>query len=111
MQQTRLNSITSNVTNRLNNFFDNPWRKLSVLIIALLAGFFAGSTVSASIGQTSYWDPSIALGYIIITESISMFVYRRNNNQKTNSFWINVLNAFKVGFIYLVYLESIKLNS
>ncbi len=110
MQQTLLNILTTNLTNNLNNFFSNPWRKLSLILITLLMGFFAGSTVSASMGQTSLWDPSIALAYLIFTEVLSIIIYRRKSNQKTNSFWMNVLNAFKIGFIYMVYLESIKLN-
>lgn len=106
MQQTRLNLLVTVLINRLNNFFNNPWRKLSLILIALLGGFVLGPTISSSLGQTSVWDPSVALVYLVLTETINLIVYRNSNFRQSNSFWMNVLNGLKMGFIYALFLQS-----
>ena len=105
MQQTRLNVLGRVLITRLNNFFNNPWRKLSLILIALFVGFFLAPTISSSLGQTSAWDSSVAFVYLIFTETISVIVYRNSNLRQDNSFWMNTLNALKIGFIYALYLQ------
>lgn len=111
MQRTRLNLLVTQLGTRLNNFFNNPWRKLSLILIALFGGFFLALAISSSLGQTAIWDTSISLGYLVFTEIISMIVYRNSNLSPTRSFWLNTLNALKIGFVYSLYLQSFVLNS
>ena len=110
MQNTRLNVLLTTVFIEINRFFSNPWRKLSLIILALFIGFFLSTTVSSSLGQTSLWDPSIALVFLIFSEVVNIIAYRGYSRQD-QPLWINTLNAFKIGFVYGVYLDGIRLNS
>lgn len=111
MQETRLNLLLTNSLTRITNFFNNPWRKLSLILINLFLGFFLASGIASSITQTAIWDTSFALSLLIFTEVMSMIVYRNSSSSKNNSLWINALNGLRIGFIYGLYLEAIKLNS
>jgi hypothetical protein len=111
MQETRLNLLINTIINRFNKFFNNPWRKLSLVFLCLFIGFFSASTLTANVGQAGAWDTSVAFIYLIIIESINMIVYQKRNDSPNNSLWINIINSLKIGFIYDLFLESLKLNS
>jgi hypothetical protein len=110
MQQTRLNLLLTLGIRQITDFFANPWRKLSLIFVSLLLGFFVASAVSATTGQEADWDISIAAGFLIFTEITNMIVYRHRTNQG-RSLWLEILNAFKIGFAYCLYLEALKLGS
>lgn len=40
MQRTRLSTLVDTAGGRLEQFFTNPWRRLSLLLISLLLGIF-----------------------------------------------------------------------
>jgi Protein of unknown function (DUF565) len=110
MQQTRLNSLIGKFINQFTNFLGNPWRKLSFIIISLLLGFFLANTLTTSAGQSSRWDVTIALVFFLFTEFSSFFVYSRSKSANKSP-WLDVLNSLKIGFIYALYLEALKLGS
>lgn len=110
MQQTRLNSLIGRFFRQFTNFFSNPWRKLSLLIILLLLGFFVANVLTTSSGQSARWDVTIATIFLIFTEFSSFFIYRRSNPTNKSS-WLEMLNTFKIGFAYGLYLEALKLGS
>ncbi|NCO74621.1 MAG: DUF565 domain-containing protein [Cyanobacteria bacterium] len=110
MQETRLNSLLSKFFSQFNNFFTNPWRKSSLTIICLLGGFFLASAFSTSAGQVGLLDMTMAVVFLLSTEIISFFVYRRRNSNN-KSLWVDLLNSTKIGFTYGLYLEALKLNS
>ena len=115
MQRTRLNSIVSVTGDRLELLFSNPWRRLSLSIISILLGFFMGSAIITTAGQDAVWDIPAAAVLFTFTELISMFVYRRratrNSPPQRRSLYIDVLNLFKIGLIYSLFLEAFKLGS
>jgi hypothetical protein len=107
MQRTRINTIVESAGTRIDRAFTNPWRRISLIIIGLLFGFFAGSGLSTTAGQAAQWDV-IAAGLIVIfTEIISRIVYRQNRR----SLFLEILNFFKVGMTYSLFLEAFKLGS
>ncbi len=108
MQDTRLFSLFSSLNNQLSILFNNPWRRFSLIIISLFVGFFAGSAISTTAGQAAQWDISIGAILLLFTELINKFVYSR---QLKKYFWIDVLNIFKIGLVYSLYLEAFKLGS
>ena len=110
MQQTRLNLLLTLGFRQISQFFANPWRKLSLILVSLLLGFFSGSAVTSTVGQAGKWDISVAIAYLIFSEITNMIVYRRRANQG-RVLWLDVLNAFKIGFVYCLYLEALKLGS
>jgi Protein of unknown function (DUF565) len=110
MQNTRLNSLLSAITNLLRQWFFNPWRRFSLLLISWLFGFFLGSAVSTTAGQTAEWDVSIAAILVILIEISSRIFYRRNFFER-QALWLESLNFLKVGFTYSLFLEAFKLGS
>ena len=115
MQRTRLNSIVTVTGDRLDLLFSNPWRRISLSIISILSGFFMGSAIITTAGQDAVWDIPAAAVLFSFTELISMFVYRRRSVRQTppqrRSLYIDVLNLFKIGLIYSLFLEAFKLGS
>jgi hypothetical protein len=115
MQRTRLSTLTDAAIQRGSSFFSNPWRRISLIAIALLFGFFFGSAVSTTAGQTASWDIIVAGFLLLFTEMISRWVYRRRQPQpgagNRPSIGKDVLNYFKIGMIYSLYLEAFKLGS
>ncbi|MEA5535935.1 DUF565 domain-containing protein [Crocosphaera sp. XPORK-15E] len=110
MQRTRLNTLVEFTQSRLNQTFSNPWRRISLSLISVLLGFFVGQAVSLTAGQEAYWDVTVGAILLIFTETISNIAYRRRKRED-RSLWLDILNLFKVGFTYSLYLEALKLGS
>lgn len=107
MQNTRLTIITNQSINRLETWFNNPWRRLSLYIITLLFGFLLASLVSTIAGATSVWDPYIAGVLVILFEAISWLFYRLGRR----SLFLDCLNLLKIGMLFGLILEAFKLGS
>ena len=60
MQNTRLNNLFDAIARRLGQWFLNPWRRLSLLIISFLFGFFLGTAISTTAGQKAELDIVVA---------------------------------------------------
>ncbi|XTZ10478.1 MAG: DUF565 domain-containing protein [cyanobacterium endosymbiont of Rhopalodia yunnanensis] len=110
MQKTRLNTLFDNTQTRLNQLFINPWRRISLSLMGLLFGFFVGQAVSTTAGQEAYWDITIAGFLIFFTETISRVAYSQIQQFK-KKLWLEILNIFKIGFVYSLYFEALKLAS
>ena len=116
MQRTRLNSLVTVAGDRLELLFSNPWRRISLNLIAILSGFFMGSALVTTAGQDAVWDIPAAAFVFTFTELTSKFVYSRRQRRqdsppKRRSLYIDVLNLFKSGLIYSLFLEAFKLGS
>lgn len=110
MQNTRLNTIVGTTSDRLTQTFRNPWRRVSLLLISLLLGFFLGNAISTSAGQRAELDVVAALFLVIITEVISRFAYSGSDRFR-GSLPAQVLNTLKLGLIYSLFLDAFKLGS
>ncbi len=108
MQNTRLNNIFNIFGTRFNNFFANPWRKISLVLISLLLGVFLGSAIPTTAGQAASWDVVVAGVLLIFTEAVNYFAYNRN---RRNILVYDALKAFKIGLVYSLFLEAFKLGS
>ncbi|MCS6813879.1 MAG: DUF565 domain-containing protein [Cyanobacteria bacterium] len=107
MQNTRLNTLVDLAISRGKEWLQNPWRRLSLILIGLFFGFYIANAISTVSGQTAELDilgAALATGF---TEIISWLVYRSGNKVPL----ADVLNAFKVGLIYGYALEAFKLGS
>lgn len=109
MQNTRLNSLVAAVTGQLRALFLNPWRRLSLLVISLLFGFFLGTAVATTSGQSADWDVVGAGILVALTEVVARIYYRRNPSGR--SLWLEALKALKIGLTYSLFLEAFKLGS
>lgn len=116
MQNTRLNSLVDFTATRIANFFGNPWRRISLVLIALLMGVFLGTAIPTTAGQTAEWDVITAGALLLFTELVSRFNYSRNRPRQTvilsrRYLIYDVMNAFKIGLTYSLFIEAFKLGS
>ncbi len=113
MQNTRLSNLLSFFASQLQAWIQNPWRRASVWLICLLLGNFLGPAISLVAGQMAQLDIFVALVMLVTTELVSWFVYRyrRKSLSSLDSFALETLNALKIGFVYSLFVESLKLAS
>jgi hypothetical protein len=116
MQRTRLNTLVDFTLLRFEQFFSNPWRRTSLILIGFLAGIFVAQAVSTTGGQAAEWDVIMAAFILLFTEIVSILAYRRSRRRTSEenqerSLLLNVLNVFKMGVTYSLFLEAFKLGS
>lgn len=110
MQNTRLNSLVDVASERFGQWLRNPWRRISLLVISILFGVFLGTAISTIAGQRANLDITVAAILIVLTEAISWVVYS-TNRRISNSLFIQILNALKIGLTYSLFVEAFKLGS
>ena len=115
MQRTRLNTIVISTVEQLELLFINPWRRIALNLISILMGFFMGSAIVTTAGQDAVWDVPAAAILFASIELVSRFVYSYRHKSTTKKvrfpLWLNVLNLFKIGVTYSLFLEAFKLGS
>lgn len=110
MQNTRLSTIVNTTAAQLNQTFQNPWRRISLLLISWLLGFFLGSAISTTAGQQAELDIVAAAVIVLVIEVISWLAYGRSERYR-RSLIADVLNSLKIGVMYSLFLEAFKLGS
>jgi hypothetical protein len=110
MQNTRLTNLFDTIAGRLGQWFLNPWRRLSLILISFFFGFFLGTAISTIAGQRGALDIVIAGILVVLTEVTSRIFYSGRFLGKP-SLLVESLNVLKVGFIYSMFVESFKLGS
>jgi uncharacterized membrane protein YoaK (UPF0700 family) len=109
MQRTRLNTLVEVRGQQLSEFFANPWRRISLLLLGFLSGFFIGAAVSTTAGQDAQWDVVCAALVLLATELTNRWVYRHRRPDQIIG--TEVINTFKIGVVYSLFLEAFKLGS
>ncbi len=84
MQRTRLNTLFDQVSLRFRQWVFNPWRRIALVTLSLLFGNFFATAISATAGQTSTLDVTIAAILVIIVEVISWTYYRFRPRRREN---------------------------
>ncbi|MEI6065029.1 MAG: DUF565 domain-containing protein [Pseudanabaena sp. ELA748] len=111
MQNTRLTIITNSSILILERWFLNPWRRTSLYLISPLLGFFLASIITTISGAAAVLDPLISAIMLLITEVISIAMYRKSVKQDRRSLFLECLNLLKMGLIYGFFMEAFKLGS
>ncbi len=111
MQNTRLSNLLSFLASKLQAWILNPWRRASVWLICLLLGNFLGPAIALVTGQMAQADIVVALVMLAATELVSWLVYRKRSVSILGSFGLENLNALKLGFVYSLFVDSLKLSS
>ncbi|WP_373542471.1 DUF565 domain-containing protein [Chamaesiphon sp.] len=120
MQNTRLNTLIDRTNRQFLQWSENPWRRLSLIIISLLFGNFLASAIATTTGQRTELDAIAAVSLLTIVESISWLTYgtvfgRRqvapNALFGQRPIWIALLNGLKLGLVYGLFVEAFKLGS
>ncbi|WP_373536205.1 DUF565 domain-containing protein [Microcoleus sp.] len=120
MQRTRLSTLFDRLFGQLNQWSQNPWRRISILIISLLMGNFLATAVATTTGQRADLDITFALIVLTIVETVSWLTYGSNFGRRRpesvailgqRPMWIAILNSLKLGLIYGLFVEAFKLGS
>ncbi len=110
MQNTRLSSLLGNIVNQADQFRRNPWRRLSLLAIALLFGIYLGTAIASTAGQTASLDVVVAALVLLFTEALSLAFYSGRWNFR-QSILGESLNTLKFGLIYGLLIIAFILGS
>nr|XP_016480649.1 PREDICTED: uncharacterized protein ycf20-like [Nicotiana tabacum] len=89
------------------NYFKSPSRRALFGGISLLGGFYVAQTISLSFGALGVNDVIAAVVCVLITEYVTRFYYSRPKV----TFPIALLNNFKMGFTYGLFIDAFKLAS
>ena len=134
MQKTRLTVLLDVVAQQLSQSLRNPWRRISLVLVSLLFGNFAATVIATVTGQVASWDVLVAIVLICSCELVSWLVYRQRSGAPSDTPWMrrlsettsptsftepskvrssimDVANAVKIGLIYGLFVEALKLGS
>ncbi|KAL1208750.1 hypothetical protein V5N11_008709 [Cardamine amara subsp. amara] len=103
----RLIDIIRSVPEISRNYFKKPSRRTLFGGISLLGGFYVAQTISLSFGALRVNDVIAAVLCVLLTEYVTRFYYSRT----TVTFPIALLNNFKMGFTYGLFIDAFKLAS
>ena len=107
MQDTRLNRYGGHALKRLELWAENPWRRLSLLLIVLLGGFSTGVSLGSVAGVLMIIDPVGAL-VVVSASEIAIRARRPLLSRGGNKLLLVLLDMARMGVIYGLLLEGIK---
>lgn len=117
MQRTRLSTLIDDLGDQFSLWLINPWRRVALVLISLLLGSFLAISLAAIAGQAGVQDVTISVILVLGAELVSWLVYSRRwrdpelLKQVPKPIWLDCLNGFKIGAIYALCLEALKLSS
>lgn len=103
----RLVDIIRTVPELSRNYFRSPSRRALFGGISLLGGFYVAQTISLSFGALGVNDVIAAVLCVLLTEYVTKFYYSRPKV----TFPLALLNNFKMGFTYGLFIDAFKLAS
>ncbi|CAN1267373.1 Ycf20-like protein [Linum perenne] len=105
--QRRLVDIIRLVPDLTRTYFKTPSRRALFGGISLLGGFYVAQTISLSFGALGVNDVIAAVVCVLLTEYVTRFYYSRPKV----TFPLALLNNFKMGFTYGLFIDAFKLAS
>lgn len=117
MQRTRLSTLIDDLGDQLSLWLVNPWRRVSLVLISLLLGYFFAVSLSAIAGQAAVQDTVVSAFLVVAAEVVSWLVYSRRwrdpdlLKKVPKPLWLDCINSFKIGAIYALIVEAFKLGS
>ena len=105
-QSTRLQNNVGEAIQRLDHWSRNPWRRLSLLILAALIGFLIGSAITSVAGVLGQMDPVAALLVVLGAE---LTIRRKRSEDHVLKLPQQLLDLGRIGFLYGLFLEGFKL--
>jgi hypothetical protein len=107
-QDTRLQRRVIEARQRLGDWANNPWRRLSLLLIMLLSAFWIGSSISAITGAANESDPIAALICVLALE-LAARLRRRLLDRSGDRLPLQLLDTTRIGMLYGLLMEGFKL--
>ncbi|MCP9835803.1 DUF565 domain-containing protein [Cyanobium sp. Aljojuca 7A6] len=106
-QQTRFQQRITQSGNLLEAWAQNPWRRLSLLLIVLLSGFVVGGGIGSITGALSLFDPLSALICVVAIELAARL--RGRLLAQPLKLRLQVLDMARMGLLYGLLLDGFKL--
>lgn len=108
VQQTRFQRRIADAGQGLQRWARNPWRRLSLLLIVLLASFSVGSGLGAITGAMAEVDQVAALICVLLLEGAVRFrrILLRIGGDRLG---LQLLDMVRMGLLYGLMLEGFKL--
>jgi hypothetical protein len=106
-QQTRFQRRITQAGDRIETWAQNPWRRLSLLLIVLLGAFVVGGSIGSIIGALSLLDPLGALVCVLGIELAARL--RRRLLFHPVRLRLQVLDMARMGLLYGLLLDGFKL--
>eukprot|EP00850_Spirogloea_muscicola_P010031 SM000058S18461 [mRNA] locus=s58:25947:26955:+ [translate_table: standard] len=107
-RRTRLVDVIRSIPARTERYFRSPWRRAIYGGISLLGGFYVAQTISLSFGALGVNDVIAAAICVLFTEFVTKYVH---GLPTLPTLGIALLNAFKLGFTYGLFIDAFKLAS
>jgi hypothetical protein len=108
LQQTRFHRGVVGLGDRLAAWATNPWRRLSLLLIVLLAGFVVGGGLGTITGALSYIDQISALVCVLVIEAAARWRSRLLRSA-ADRLPLQLLDMARMGVLYGLLLDGFKL--
>ena len=109
VQDTRLSRVQVRAGERLQLGLNGPWFQRSLILIALLSGFFLGSNVTEYVNEGLTLRSLTAFSFVVLVELLARLRFRFANTPIPLS-WQLIDNA-RIGFVYALALEAFKVGS
>lgn len=103
----RLVDVVRRLPRIATSYFRSPFRRALFGGISILLGFYVAQTISLSFGALGVNDVIAAAMCVLFTEYITRFTRTR----KSVSFSVALVNTFKMGFTYGLFIDAFKLAS
>ena len=87
------------ISERLENWSVNPWRRYSLYLLIFLMGFFLGSSLGMINGALALMDPLGALFTVLFIES-TVRIRRNFKSSKKLLVSIKIIDMLRLGLLY-----------
>ena len=129
-ENTQLSRLPKTISRVYNEYLDRPGQALVFGALFLLLGFYLAGSLSTIFGAAAFWEPTIALVPLFVTERISRAYYMRAAHERSATLKLSArphtsqqprsprvrrhgllcrLNAGKVGFYLGICIDALKL--
>ena len=108
MQNTRLRRRGALAFQQLTAWATNPWRRSSLLLIVLLAGFVSGTSLGALAGAVDAFDPLAALICVLVFELAIRLRRPLLRQIGSERLALDLLDMSRMGVTYGLLLEGFK---
>ncbi len=109
MQKTKFREFLDSMILIVNPLISDSWSKRSILLVALLSGYYFTNSFLSYLLDKSFNTIFLAIAILLILE-ISIRSLSLSKYQKLNLF-IFAINNFRIGSTYALILEAFKLGS
>jgi len=108
LQSTQLQRSFGEAPTRLDRWATNPWRRASLLLIALTGSFMLGNGIPAVSGALNLMDPLASVMSVGILE-VMVRVRRHWARDHRSHLGRQLLDMIRIGLLYGLLLEGFKL--